>query len=226
MTRHPSCRPWRSMPCGSGPPCAICWIMLSRTPTRAARITLTATASAEAVTLSVADTGIGIRKSIFRTSLTSSFIFRGQSQEVGTGLGLAIVHEIVVAHGGTIVCESQPGTGTTFRLGLPIATKAAPSSYLVRHVGRKARAASVRSECKHEWKRKPAQPRSNRLVSSLQANELEGQRRPAVFVDVVSLAPAVEPALRYCILAESGARCHPPTAVRPGKPKALWPVGF
>src|SRR5262249_32298837 len=37
----------------------------------------------------------------------------------GSGLGLAIVREIVVAHGGTVTCDSRPGAGTTFRLILP-----------------------------------------------------------------------------------------------------------
>ena len=38
----------------------------------------------------------------------------------GTGLGLAIVREIVLAHGGQIYCESQPGRGTVFHLTLPV----------------------------------------------------------------------------------------------------------
>jgi NtrC-family two-component system sensor histidine kinase KinB len=33
---------------------------------------------------------------------------------------LAIVHEIVIAHGGSITCESAVGKGTTFRIVLPI----------------------------------------------------------------------------------------------------------
>ncbi len=39
----------------------------------------------------------------------------------GAGLGLAIAREIVVAHGGQIDVESEPGRGTTFRFTLPVA---------------------------------------------------------------------------------------------------------
>ena len=38
----------------------------------------------------------------------------------GTGLGLAIVERIVFDHGGTIVYESAPGSGTTFIIDLPL----------------------------------------------------------------------------------------------------------
>lgn len=38
----------------------------------------------------------------------------------GSGLGLAIVREVVQAHGGSVEAESDPSSGTTFRVRLPL----------------------------------------------------------------------------------------------------------
>jgi len=86
---------------------------------RGGRITLAASADADAVTLSVADTGIGIAPEHLPHVFEKFFRVPGQSRGTGTGLGLAIVNEIVTAHGGTILCESEPGKGTVFRMRIP-----------------------------------------------------------------------------------------------------------
>jgi signal transduction histidine kinase len=86
---------------------------------RGGRITLAASADADAVTLSVSDTGIGISREHLPHVFEKFFRVPGQSRGTGTGLGLAIVNEIVSAHGGTITCESEPGAGTVFRIRLP-----------------------------------------------------------------------------------------------------------
>ena len=84
------------------------------------RITLTAKADNDAVILSVSDTGTGIAPEYVPRIFEKFFRVPDQSRGGGTGLGLAIVHEIVVGHGGTITCESQPGVGTTFHIRLPV----------------------------------------------------------------------------------------------------------
>ncbi len=97
---------------------------------RGGRVTLSASADPEAITLSVADTGIGIPPDHVPHVFEKFFRVPGQSRGTGTGLGLAIVNEIVAAHGGTITCESQPGVETVFRLRLPLSGESLASSFV------------------------------------------------------------------------------------------------
>ncbi len=80
----------------------------------------TRAAANDRVELSIKDNGVGIPVEYLPHVFDKFFRIPGQSRGHGTGLGLAIVREIVTAHGGEIVCESEPGTGTTFRLFLPL----------------------------------------------------------------------------------------------------------
>ncbi len=90
------------------------------------RITLTAKTEEEQVTLSVADTGIGIPPEHVSHIFEKFYRIPGRSRGTGTGLGLAIVQEIVAAHGGTITCLSQPGAGAEFRIVLPVSKEKMP----------------------------------------------------------------------------------------------------
>lgn len=68
------------------------------------------------VEMSVSDTGSGIAEGDLE-QLFEPFFSR---KKKGTGLGLAIVHQIIESHRGDIRVESRPGTGTTFRIRLPL----------------------------------------------------------------------------------------------------------
>jgi signal transduction histidine kinase len=70
--------------------------------------------SNSSVSLEIIDTGIGIPAGLDIFGLFTT------TKPQGTGLGLPIVREIVSAHGGTVTYTSQPGTGTVFRLTLPL----------------------------------------------------------------------------------------------------------
>ncbi|GAA3446886.1 hypothetical protein GCM10018955_63250 [Planomonospora venezuelensis] len=75
-----------------------------------------------AVTVTVADTGIGIPAEEY-DQLFSRFFRASTARQAGikgTGLGLAITRAIVEAHGGTIAAAPRQGGGTAFTVCLPI----------------------------------------------------------------------------------------------------------
>jgi signal transduction histidine kinase len=71
------------------------------------------------IEIAVMDEGLGIDKSD-QSRIFDRYIQLNQSAEpkVGMGLGLFIVRRIAQMHGGNVVCESEPGEGTTFRVTL------------------------------------------------------------------------------------------------------------
>lgn len=72
--------------------------------------------------ITVADAGIGIEpgdlERIFEPFVRLD-VARGRHTG-GAGLGLAIARSIVVAHGGLLTVESQPGSGSRFTIQLPL----------------------------------------------------------------------------------------------------------
>jgi PAS domain S-box-containing protein len=84
--------------------------------TRGGTLTIQTGEAAEAVWVSVADTGGGIPEE----QLNRIFEPFYTTKKKGTGLGLMIVQRIVRAHNGHIEVESQVGRGTSFRIWLPL----------------------------------------------------------------------------------------------------------
>ena len=73
---------------------------------------------AEAIVLSVRDNGIGMDKATMKQVFNPFFTTkRGHG---GTGLGLSISYRIVKEHDGEIEVESTPGSGTTFKIIIPV----------------------------------------------------------------------------------------------------------
>jgi signal transduction histidine kinase len=77
-------------------------------------LTLRTQRDADAVIVSIADTGKGMtveeRDQVFKPFFSTKI--------GGTGLGLPLTQQIVAEHGGHIRCESEPGKGTTFFIHL------------------------------------------------------------------------------------------------------------
>ena len=69
------------------------------------------------VFLDVIDTGVGIPPE----AMTKLFRPFHTTKPDGSGLGLATTRKIVLAHGGTIDVQSEPGRGTKFTIRLPAA---------------------------------------------------------------------------------------------------------
>jgi signal transduction histidine kinase len=86
-------------------------------------VRLVARSKGDSAIVEVKDTGLGIPRAE-QPDLFNRF-YRGTNaiEEAipGSGLGLAISRVIAEAHGGTIQLESSPGSGSTFRLTLPLA---------------------------------------------------------------------------------------------------------
>lgn len=81
-----------------------------------------ARAGEHAVTLWVADTGIGIARE-HQPRLFERFYKEDQARSGGgTGLGLAIVKHVALVHHGTVGVESTPGVGSRFSMTLPAAS--------------------------------------------------------------------------------------------------------
>jgi len=78
-------------------------------------LTLQARAEGIGVVLDVIDTGCGMEPEL----AAKAFVPFLTTKATGNGLGLATARKIVVAHGGSIAVQSEPGRGTKFTIRLP-----------------------------------------------------------------------------------------------------------
>jgi two-component system phosphate regulon sensor histidine kinase PhoR len=85
------------------------------------RVSITARGLNEYIEIKVTDSGVGIDKEEIPKIFDKFYRVKHPRtrQVLGTGLGLAIVKGIIDTHHGTIVVDSTPGKGTTFKILLP-----------------------------------------------------------------------------------------------------------
>jgi signal transduction histidine kinase len=83
---------------------------------RGGELTLSSRREAEAVEISVSDTGVGISDEVARRLFEPFFTTKPQ----GTGLGLSIARQIGEEHGGQLSWDNRPGGGARFAIRLPI----------------------------------------------------------------------------------------------------------
>jgi two-component system, NtrC family, sensor kinase len=87
-------------------------------------ITIRTTHKDSTVVIQVIDTGSGIAETHLKRIFDPFFTTKAVGK--GTGLGLWISATIVQKHAGTLTVESQPGTGTTMTIALPISQQNVP----------------------------------------------------------------------------------------------------
>jgi nitrogen-specific signal transduction histidine kinase len=105
-------------------------------------LTLATDEDEEHVFISVSDTGCGMSDEVRSRIFDPFFTTKGKA---GNGLGLAVSYGIILRHEGTIEVASEVGSGSTFRLKLPLAKGALKASHAETEQPHVAAAATVPS---------------------------------------------------------------------------------
>ena len=93
-------------------------INASQAMPRGGRLTIHTHSEGDHVVLSIEDTGTGMSEEVVKQIFTP--FFTTKEVGLGTGLGLPVVHDIITSHGGTILVDTQIGSGTRFEIRIPI----------------------------------------------------------------------------------------------------------
>ncbi|MEL6815133.1 MAG: ATP-binding protein, partial [Cyanobacteria bacterium J06598_3] len=97
------------------------YLASTETALTAPEIKIETVVAGDQVGIKITDNAGGMPEAVRSRIFESQFTTKKAGK--GTGLGLSIAHKIVTeTHGGTLECTSTVGTGTTFRILLPIGT--------------------------------------------------------------------------------------------------------
>jgi signal transduction histidine kinase len=83
-------------------------------------VTVSAAADDRGLRVRVRDTGPGIPDEKVALVFEKFYQADAPARSLGAGLGLAIARDMIVAHGGQIGVESEPGGGATFWFTIPV----------------------------------------------------------------------------------------------------------
>lgn len=70
--------------------------------------------------ISITDNGIGIPEDLVERIFVMFQRLHHRDKYPGTGVGLALCRKVIESYGGSIICESKLGQGSTFKIKLPI----------------------------------------------------------------------------------------------------------
>ncbi|HWA00220.1 MAG TPA: ATP-binding protein [Caulobacterales bacterium] len=85
-------------------------------------IAISVTTERQTCVIAVRDNGIGIEPQYLAEIFKPLIRLHAHSEYEGSGLGLTLARKAMLAQGGSIACNSEPGVGSTFLLRLPLAS--------------------------------------------------------------------------------------------------------